>query len=53
LLFKAYSMDVVSMKASHKISPMDRELFPIAQGSVPKRIFKGALRECRMRRMHP
>jgi two-component system, NarL family, sensor histidine kinase UhpB len=49
----AYSMDVVSMKASHKNSLKDRELFPIAQGSVPKRMVDGATRECGVRRMLP
>jgi two-component system, NarL family, sensor histidine kinase UhpB len=42
----------MSVKASHKNSAADRELFPIAQGSVPNRAFKRAPREAAAPRMH-
>ncbi len=40
------------MKASHKNERMDREVFPIAQGSVPKCVPATAPRDDAVRRMH-
>ncbi|SAK73401.1 two-component hybrid sensor and regulator [Caballeronia catudaia] len=40
------------MKASHKNGRVDRELFPIAQGSVPNRVSATAPRDDAVRRMH-
>ncbi|SAK91151.1 integral membrane protein/sensor kinase [Caballeronia temeraria] len=40
------------MKASHKNERVDRELFPIAQGSVPNRVPPGAPDDEAVRRMH-
>ncbi len=40
------------MKASHKTARVDRELFPIAQGSVPNCVPPTARRDDAVRRMH-
>ncbi|KND56587.1 Signal transduction histidine kinase, glucose-6-phosphate specific [Candidatus Paraburkholderia kirkii] len=42
----------LSMKASHKNERVDRELFPIAQGSVPNCVPRAAPPDDAVRRMH-